>query len=92
MQDQIDERDPKLYVDVNIGKNGVERIVVYEGDTAESLATEFCNKHNLKPEMREKLVNLLDAQIAGVLSKIPEDESQSESEESPTKEGPHQTK
>ena len=35
MQDKIDERDPKLYVDVNIGKNGMERIVVYEGDTAE---------------------------------------------------------
>lgn len=29
-----DERDPKLYVDVNIGKSGVERIVVFEGDTA----------------------------------------------------------
>jgi type IV secretory pathway ATPase VirB11/archaellum biosynthesis ATPase len=38
MQDRIDERDPKLYVDVNIGKSGMERIVVYEGDTAESLA------------------------------------------------------
>jgi hypothetical protein len=35
--DRIDERDPKLYVDVNIGKNQMERIVVYEGDTADSL-------------------------------------------------------
>jgi hypothetical protein len=56
-----DERDPKLYVDVNIGKSGVERIVVYEGDTAQSLATDFCIKHNLKPEMREKLITLLEA-------------------------------
>lgn len=34
--EEIDERgDPKLYVDVNIGKaSGMERIVVYEGDTA----------------------------------------------------------
>jgi hypothetical protein len=38
----------------------VERIVVYEGDTADSLATDFCDKHNLKPEMREKLVVLLE--------------------------------
>ena len=38
ISDRIDERDPKLYVDVNIGKNGMERITVYEGDTAESLA------------------------------------------------------
>jgi hypothetical protein len=37
IQDRVDERDPKLYVDVNIGKKGgdPERIVVYEGDTAE---------------------------------------------------------
>ena len=74
IQDRLDERDPKLYVDVNIGKSGVERIVVYEGDTADSLATEFCLKHNLKPEMREKLVVLLEQQIAGVLPKIEEGE------------------
>jgi hypothetical protein len=66
---------------VNIGKSGVERIVVYEGDTAESLATEFCAKHNLKPEMREKLITLLEAQIAGVLPKIPENEDGDDSED-----------
>lgn len=35
-----DRGDPKLYVDVNIGRAGVglERIVVFEGDTAEKLA------------------------------------------------------
>jgi len=81
MQDQIDDRDPKLYVDVNIGKSGVERIVVYDGDTADSLAQEFCLKHNLKAEMREKLVLLLEAQIAGVLPKIEEDEDADDSEE-----------
>ena len=81
IEDRIDERDPKLYVDVNIGKSGVERIVVYEGDTADSLATDFCVKHNLKPEMREKLITLLEAQIAGVLPKIVEDEDADDSEE-----------
>ena len=60
MQDKIDERDPKLYVDVNIGKNGMERIVVYEGDTAESLAEQFCEKHKLNKDMKEKLKILLD--------------------------------
>ena len=55
MQDRMDERDPKLYVDVNIGKNGMERIVVYEGDTAESLADQFCEKHKLNKDMKEKL-------------------------------------
>jgi len=75
IQDRIDERDPKLYVEVNIGKKGTERIVVYEGDTAESLATEFCAKHNLKPEMKDKLISLLEQQIAGVLPKIMEDDN-----------------
>lgn len=78
IEDRIDERDPKLYVDVNIGKTGterhMERIVVYEGDTAESLATEFCQKHNLNDDMREKLKALLEQQIAGVLPKIMEDD------------------
>ena len=80
MQDRIDERDPKLYVDVNIGKSGMERIVVYEGDTAESLADQFCEKHKLNKDMKEKLKILLDQQIAGVLPKIMEDEDLDESE------------
>lgn len=55
MDEQIDERDPKLYVEVNIGKNCIEKIVVYEGDTADSLAEAFCQKHNLDMAMKEKL-------------------------------------
>ena len=38
----LNKSDPKLYVDVNIGKQGMERIIVYEGDTAEGLSREFC--------------------------------------------------
>tara|TARA_B110000285_G_C14944676_1_gene523733 strand:+ start:652 stop:927 length:276 start_codon:yes stop_codon:yes gene_type:complete len=81
MNDCIDERDPKLYVDVNIGKNGMERITVYDGDTAESLAEQFCQKHDLGEDMKEKLNQLLDQQIAGVLPKIAEDEDYGEEEE-----------
>lgn len=63
--------DPKLYVDVNIGKSGsMERIIVYEGDSADTLATEFCQKHGLINDMQEKLVLLLEQQIAGVLPRI----------------------
>lgn len=32
------EREPMLYVDVNLGNSGTQRIVVFEGDTAEGLA------------------------------------------------------
>ena len=33
--------EPMLFVDVNLGNSGNKRIVVYEGDTAEGLATSF---------------------------------------------------
>ena len=59
----------------------MERIVVYEGDTAQSLAKDFCNKFSLDDDMEGKLVQLLDQQIAGVLPKIVEDsENQNESD------------
>lgn len=51
--------DPKLYVDVNIGRQGMERIVVYEGDKPEDLAKQFCKKNGLNEEMEEKLKILL---------------------------------
>jgi hypothetical protein len=46
------------------------------------LATEFSAKHNLKPEMKEKLVTLLEQQIAGVLPKIMEDDNAEEDQDS----------
>lgn len=91
IEDRLDERDPKLYVDVNIGKTGterhMERIVVYEGDTADSLAAEFCAKHNLNEDMRQKLKALLEQQIAGVLPKIMEDDDADDSDEDNQYEG-----
>lgn len=38
---------PLLYVDVNLGGDNSERIVVFEGDTAIALAKRFCEEHNL---------------------------------------------
>ena len=58
----------------------MERIIVYEGDTAKKLAAEFCMKHGLSPDMREKLEMLLDQQIAAVLPQIQEDEDVSDEE------------
>jgi hypothetical protein len=48
-----------LYVDVNLGTSGTQRIVVYEGDTAEGLADKFSVEYNLDEIMREKLVQML---------------------------------
>lgn len=60
----------------------MERIVVYEGDTAEGLAKEFCEKNGLTEDMEEKLKMLLEQQIAGVLPKIVEDDVNESEEDS----------
>jgi hypothetical protein len=59
----------------------MERIVVYEGDTALGLAKEFCEKNDLNSDMEGKLVILLEQQIAGVLPKINENEEDEFEEE-----------
>ena len=61
----------------------MERIIVYEGDEAVGLAKEFCLKHGLNIEMQDKLVLLLEQQIAGVLPRIVEggEDEQEEMEE-----------
>lgn len=63
-----------MFVDINLGGDEQERIVVFEGDTAEQLAVDFCKIHNLDEETQEKLCELLEQQMAGVLPKIDENE------------------
>jgi hypothetical protein len=67
------EGNPLLFVDVNLGPGRAERIVVYEGDTAEQLAEDFTKKHGLDDNLKEKLVKLLENQIAGLLARIDEE-------------------
>ncbi len=69
-----EEGEPMLYVDVNLGNSGTQRIVVYEGDTAEALAEKFSLEYKLDENMKEKLTQLLESQIAGVLEKIDEEQ------------------
>ena len=66
-----------LYVDVNLGSSGSQRIVVYDGDSAEGLASDFAAKFNLDNQMKEKLTIMLHQQIAGVLEKIDEEQATS---------------
>ena len=44
------------------------------GGPSESLANKFCETHKLDKNMYDKLITLLDQQIAGVLPKIMEEE------------------
>lgn len=48
-----------LYVDVNLGQSGTQRIVVFEGDTAEGLAEKFSIEYKLDESMKEKLTQML---------------------------------
>ena len=68
-------------MDINLGGDEQERIVVYEGDTAVQLALNFCQEHNLDEETQEKLQELLEQQLAGVLPNVDEEEYNSEEEE-----------
>ena len=40
-----EDKIPLLFVDVNLGSNKNERIVIFEGDKSDDLAKEFCNFH-----------------------------------------------
>lgn len=77
LSNPLDDREPMLYVDVNLGSSGSQRIVVFEGDSAEVLAAEFAARFNLDNLMKEKLTLMLHQQIAGVLEKIDEEQATS---------------
>ena len=49
----------KLYVDVNVANFGIKRIIVYEGDTVESLVADFVKRCPIDEFMVEKLKLLL---------------------------------
>lgn len=61
-----------LYVDVNIAPGRQERVIVYEGDTAEELAQEFCREYGLDGRMEEKLYEMLKGEMESLLTKIDE--------------------
>lgn len=71
---QFHETDPKLYVDVNVANYGLQRIIVYEGQTVDSLVADFCKRCPIDDFMIEKLKLLLQQQIDGVLERIDEDQ------------------
>ena len=79
--EEIDKKEgiPQLIIDVNIRQGVKKKIYVYEGDTPEGLAEKFAKEHNLEPETKEKLQNLIRNHMLRLLTKIDE-ENQSLSE------------
>ena len=61
-------------MDVNVANFGIKRIIVYEGDTVESLVADFVKRCPIDEFMIEKLKLLLQQQMDGVLERIDEDE------------------
>ena len=59
---------------MNVASFGLQRIVVYDGDTVESLVADFVKKCPIDEFMIEKLKLLLQQQMDGVLERIDEDE------------------
>jgi hypothetical protein len=43
---QFDDPYPILFLDVNLGKGRVERLVIYDGDAPMQVAEDFCNKYS----------------------------------------------
>ena len=59
---------------MNVANFGIKRIIVYEGDTVESLVADFVKRCPIDEFMIEKLKLLLQQQMDGVLERIDEDE------------------
>jgi hypothetical protein len=68
------DKEPKLFVDVNVANFGLKRIVVYEGDSVDSLVADFVKRCPIDEPMVEKLKELLKKQMDGVLERIDEDD------------------
>ena len=67
-----DSQIPLLFVDVNLGKGVMKRIILYEGDDPSYIAEMFSKDNKLESNMKGKLEKLLKKQMDGVLSKIDE--------------------
>ena len=49
----INDRQPLLFVDINLGSGLSERVVIHEHDYASDLASSFCAKHGIKDKNKQ---------------------------------------
>ncbi|CAL1149704.1 unnamed protein product [Cladocopium goreaui] len=60
LQETEEDKQPVLYVDVNVTPGQApERIVLFQGQNISEVAAEFSAKHVLSPAMAQKLHGLL---------------------------------
>ena len=58
-----ENENPILQIDVNLKHGMQKKVYVYEGDTAENLAKDFCIENGLDDKMRKKLQALIQQEI-----------------------------
>lgn len=72
-------RFPILFLDVNLGKDRVERLVIYEGDDPFAVADQFCADNCLEEKKKRKLAKVIKKQLDTLLTRIDEDEDEEDS-------------
>ncbi|CDW77058.1 UNKNOWN [Stylonychia lemnae] len=65
---------PLLYLDVNLGDDKMQRIIINEGDNIQFIVDEFCSRYNLNRKKKAKLERAIDQQLAGHLHSIQEED------------------
>jgi len=65
---------PVLFLEVNLGKNQHERLIIYEGDVPELVVIMFARCHKLTAEKQRKLMAVVNDQLKSILPSITEDQ------------------
>ena len=58
---------PVLFLDVNLGKDRMQRLIIYEGDNVQKVIDEFSKLHKLNTKKRTKLEKAIEKQLNGHL-------------------------
>lgn len=80
-QEEEDEKFPILFLDVNLGKGKVDRLVIMDGDDPLEIANKFCELHQLTDKKKRKLISVIKQQLTGMLTRIDEDEEDNQEED-----------
>lgn len=73
---QDGEKYPILFLDVNLGKGKVDRLVIMDGDDPLKISEDFCKQHGLSEKKKKKLDNVIKQQLTGMLTRIEEDDEE----------------
>ena len=73
--DQSDsERPPILFLDVSLGKEKTQRIVIHNGDNVDKIIEEFAIMFSLTEKKKSKLMSVVKKQLASYLHSIEEED------------------